>query len=56
MTAAGELDPGILQPCLEACVEGFRGRMETRKFTGGRSNPTFRIYALETSSGAKGMP
>ena len=45
MAAVGELDPGVLQPYLEANIEGFRGPIETRKFKGGQSNPTFRITA-----------
>jgi aminoglycoside phosphotransferase (APT) family kinase protein len=45
MTANGGLDPAILEPYLEAHVEGFRGPIEVEKFAGGQSNPTFRIDA-----------
>jgi aminoglycoside phosphotransferase (APT) family kinase protein len=45
MTANGGLDPAVLEPYLEAHVEGFRGPIEVEKFAGGQSNPTFRIDA-----------
>jgi len=37
------LDSVALLPYLEAHVAGFRGPAEIRKFSGGQSNPTFRI-------------
>lgn len=43
MSSVGELDPGVLQPYLEDHVEGFRGPLEISKFTGGQSNPTYRV-------------
>ncbi|GGO85313.1 aminoglycoside phosphotransferase [Marinobacterium nitratireducens] len=46
MTRAVEtLDLTKLQPYLEAHVEGFRGPMQVEKFSGGQSNPTFKITA-----------
>ncbi len=36
-----ELDLARLQPYLEAHVEGFRGPLEVRQFSGGQSNPTY---------------
>ncbi|GGO79117.1 aminoglycoside phosphotransferase [Marinobacterium nitratireducens] len=46
MTRAVEsLDLTTLQPYLEAHVEGFQGPMQVEKFSGGQSNPTFRIGA-----------
>ena len=45
MPPTGELDARSLQPYLEAHVEGFRGPLQVEKFTGGQSNPTFRITA-----------
>jgi aminoglycoside phosphotransferase (APT) family kinase protein len=45
MSAVDELDIGVLQPYLEANVAGFRGPMQVEKFSGGQSNPTFRITA-----------
>ena len=45
MAGAGELDAAKLRPYLEAHVEGFRGPFTTEKFSGGQSNPTFRITA-----------
>jgi aminoglycoside phosphotransferase (APT) family kinase protein len=45
MTSVGELDVAVLQPYLEAAVEGFRGPLDVTKFSGGQSNPTFRIAA-----------
>jgi len=37
------LDLDILLPYLEESVGGFKGPAEVRKFSGGQSNPTFRI-------------
>ena len=48
MTAVDDLDIGILQPYLEAHVEGFQGPLRAEKFSGGQSNPTFK---LTTESG-----
>jgi len=45
MTAVDELDIDVLQPYLEAHVNGFRGPLRVEKFSGGQSNPTFRIEA-----------
>ena len=45
MTANGGPDLAVLEPYLEAHVEGFRGPIEIEKFAGGQSNPTFRIDA-----------
>jgi aminoglycoside phosphotransferase (APT) family kinase protein len=45
MKSVDELDAAVLQPYLEAAVEGFRGPLEVTKFSGGQSNPTFRIAA-----------
>ena len=45
MPPTGELDARSLQPYLEAHVDGFRGPLQVEKFTGGQSNPTFRITA-----------
>lgn len=45
MDSVDELDVAVLQPYLEAAVEGFRGPIEVTKFSGGQSNPTFRIAA-----------
>ncbi len=38
-----QLDPGVLEPYLEARVEGFRGPVTIEKFAGGQSNPTFKL-------------
>jgi len=44
MTLAVEsLDPESLLPYLEENVAGFKGPAEVKKFSGGQSNPTFRI-------------
>ena len=45
MGETGGLDAEGLRPYLEAHVEGFRGPFEIEKFSGGQSNPTFRITA-----------
>ena len=45
MVATGELDLAVLQPYLEANVDGFEGPIDVAKFPGGQSNPTFRIAA-----------
>ena len=45
MTTVNELDADRLLPYLEAHVEGFRGPMQVEKFTGGQSNPTFKVTA-----------
>jgi len=45
MSAVDELDIDVLQPYLEAHVEGFRGPMRVEKFSGGQSNPTFKVTA-----------
>lgn len=45
MAVTGELDAGRLRTYLEAHVDGFRGPLEIEKFSGGQSNPTFRITA-----------
>lgn len=45
MVATGELDATRLQPYLEARLDGFRGPLSIEKFSGGQSNPTFRIEA-----------
>ena len=36
-----ELDTARLEPWLSAHVEGFRGPLEVRQFSGGQSNPTY---------------
>lgn len=44
MSAAHEvesLDLAVLEPYLEGAIEGFRGPVALRKFSGGQSNPTF---------------
>lgn len=38
-----ELDGAVLEPYLEAHVDGFEGPVEIEKFAGGQSNPTFRL-------------
>ncbi|SEA49864.1 phosphotransferase [Microbulbifer marinus] len=46
MTRAVEnLDLAALQPYLEAHIEGFKGPISAEKFSGGQSNPTFKITA-----------
>jgi aminoglycoside phosphotransferase (APT) family kinase protein len=45
MTAVHELDTAVLEPYLEAHVEGFRGPVSIEKFPGGQSNPTFKLTA-----------
>ncbi len=45
MTAVDDLDIGVLQPYLEAHVGGFKGPIRVEKFSGGQSNPTFKISA-----------
>lgn len=46
MTRAVEnLDLTTLLPYLEAHIEGFAGPMQVEKFSGGQSNPTFKITA-----------
>lgn len=45
MSQVDTLDTGKLADYLEASIDGFRGPMETDKFEGGQSNPTFRISA-----------
>ena len=41
--AVSQLDPGVLEPYLEASIEGFRGPVTIEKFAGGQSNPTFKL-------------
>jgi aminoglycoside phosphotransferase (APT) family kinase protein len=48
-TSTLALDTAKLTPYLEKNVEGFRGPIRADKFTGGQSNPT---YKLTTPSGA----
>ncbi|WPC03886.1 phosphotransferase [Pseudomonas benzenivorans] len=43
--AVENLDLTTLLPYLEAHVEGFAGPMQVEKFSGGQSNPTFKITA-----------
>ena len=45
MGTVDELDLDVLQPYLEAHVDGFRGPLTAEKFSGGQSNPTFRLRA-----------
>lgn len=45
MAATDELDLAVLQPYLEAHVDGFKGPVNVTKFPGGQSNPTFRMTA-----------
>jgi aminoglycoside phosphotransferase (APT) family kinase protein len=45
MPTSADLDTQVLVPYLEAHVEGFRGPVEISKFSGGQSNPTFRLTA-----------
>ncbi|MDN5874522.1 MAG: phosphotransferase family protein, partial [Sinobacteraceae bacterium] len=45
MSDVDTLDVGTLGPYLEAHVEGFAGPATAEKFSGGQSNPTFRIRA-----------
>jgi len=63
MTADVEsLDLGALLPYLEAHVEGFKGPVSVRKFSGGQSNPTFRVetpsrvYVLRRQPPGKLLP
>jgi aminoglycoside phosphotransferase (APT) family kinase protein len=44
-----DLDMARLQPWLERHVEGFAGRAALTKFTGGQSNPTYRLDAASGS-------
>ncbi|MGG7564630.1 phosphotransferase family protein [Rhodovulum sp. DZ06] len=43
--AAATLDEAVLGPYLEAHVAGFKGLQGYEKFSGGQSNPTFRLKA-----------
>lgn len=43
--AVENLDLTTLLPYLEAHIEGFAGPMQVEKFSGGQSNPTFKITA-----------
>lgn len=45
MSDVDTLDVGTLAPYLEAHVEDFKAPMTAEKFSGGQSNPTFRIRA-----------
>ncbi len=45
MSATAPLDESRLTPYLEAKVEEFKGPFAASKFSGGQSNPTFRIDA-----------
>ena len=45
MGGSGELDAARLRPYIESHVAGFRGPFTIEKFSGGQSNPTFRITA-----------
>ncbi len=49
MSAIDTLDTAALTPYLETHVSGFQGPISAQKFTGGQSNPTFKIT---TPSGA----
>lgn len=42
---AHAFDEGVLASYLERHVEGFRGPLRAKKFSGGQSNPTFRLEA-----------
>ncbi|WP_308368058.1 MULTISPECIES: phosphotransferase [unclassified Microbulbifer] len=35
-----------LEKYLAACIDGFRGPLEVNKFSGGQSNPTFKLQAV----------
>ena len=45
MAAVHELDAETLLPYLEVHVEGFHGPVGIEKFSGGQSNPTFKLTA-----------
>lgn len=45
MSSVALLDEAVLAGCLEANVPGFNGPLSAGKFSGGQSNPTFRIDA-----------
>ncbi len=45
MGTVDELDLDVLRSYLEAHVDGFRGPLKAEKFSGGQSNPTFRLRA-----------
>ena len=45
MSAIDTLDTTVLTAYLETHVEGFRGPLSVEKFSGGQSNPTFRVDA-----------
>ncbi|WP_439133400.1 phosphotransferase family protein [Pseudomaricurvus sp.] len=44
-TAVDTLDTEVLSRYLEANIEGFKGPISAEKFSGGQSNPTFKITA-----------
>lgn len=43
--AVNSLDLARLQPYLETNIEGFKGPISVEKFSGGQSNPTFKLNA-----------
>lgn len=45
MSAIDTLDTAVLSAYLENHVEGFQGPLTVEKFSGGQSNPTFRVDA-----------
>lgn len=45
MSAIDTLDTAVLSTYLESHVEGFQGPLTVEKFSGGQSNPTFRVDA-----------
>ena len=49
MSDLNTLNESTLATYLEANVEGFKGPLTTSKFTGGQSNPTFKVEAASGS-------
>lgn len=43
MTAVDELNLPALGKYLTACIDGFKGPVQAEKFSGGNSNPTFKL-------------
>ncbi|MBE9550292.1 MAG: phosphotransferase family protein [Proteobacteria bacterium] len=49
MTAVNELDLSVLEKYLASCIDDFKGPVTAEKFSGGQSNPTFKLTTTSSS-------